>query len=374
MRNINVLLIGTLNSGVVFWRFHNFAIAAYRNGLADVHDLWWRKDSNTIHPWQIDIANPEYSWRITKEMQDWALQADVIIFQIVQTPKAMGLFEAMKDLCPNKPILTEIDDNVISAPVYNPASPFLSPESPIRKLILEQIRKSDAVIVSTDYLREVYLEFNDNIHVVHNAIDFHVWDRVKRRARNGLIIGWAGAMNHDEDVRILKPVIEEIHKRHPKAIFQLVHGAPPDMRELPGVRYSGKSVEIDKYPKFLASYDFDIGLAPLVDNAFNRSKSNLRWLEYSALGWPTVASKVGHFAESITHGQDGFLCNTAQEWVDCIEALIANRNLRYSIGQEARRKVRLDFNIDSVARYYVEILKEVIAKGPVIKSTEEVLQ
>jgi hypothetical protein len=36
----------------------------------------------------------------------------------------------------------------------------------------------------------------------------------------------------------------------------------------------------------------DLLLAPLINNAFNRSKSNIKWLEFSALGIPMVGQNM----------------------------------------------------------------------------------
>jgi glycosyltransferase involved in cell wall biosynthesis len=37
-----------------------------------------------------------------------------------------------------------------------------------------------------------------------------------------------------------------------------------------------------------------MALAPIVDNEFNLAKSDLKILEYSALGLPTIASSIGN--------------------------------------------------------------------------------
>ena len=49
---------------------------------------------------------------------------------------------------------------------------------------------------------------------------------------------------------------------------------------------------ITNYPHKLADLDLDFALAPLVDNEFNRCKSNIKWLETSAVGVPLLASRI----------------------------------------------------------------------------------
>jgi glycosyltransferase involved in cell wall biosynthesis len=55
---------------------------------------------------------------------------------------------------------------------------------------------------------------------------------------------------------------------------------------------------------------------------------------------PTVASNLGAFAEVIDNSVDGFLANTTQEWVDTLENLINNPQLRAEIGETAYNRCR----------------------------------
>ena len=51
-------------------------------------------------------------------------------------------------------------------------------------------------------------------------------------------------------------------------------------------------VPVTSYPTKLASLELDCVVAPLVDNEFNRCKSNIKWLECSAIGVPLFASRI----------------------------------------------------------------------------------
>jgi glycosyltransferase involved in cell wall biosynthesis len=81
---------------------------------------------------------------------------------------------------------------------------------------------------------------------------------------------------------------------------------------------------------------FDIGLAPLVDNRFNRSKSFIKILEYAALGVPFIASPVGPYADHVVDGVTGFLASTPDEWAERLDQLIRSPWLRMKIGGAAR--------------------------------------
>lgn len=367
---LKVLFIQTSNSGIAYWRLFNPWEGLYRNSLADAHVLWWNKGLNEIHPWQYQIEDGMYAYRITAEMGQYAQQADVIVIQGVQTPAALQTIYALKDMLPDTPIITEMDDDVTWTPADHPASKHYTPGSSLVHTAISQIRVSDGLIVSTPWLKEVYAEHNPDIEVLPNAIDFKKWDRVKPSKKKGVRIGFAGGASHVEDLRMVEGALRNVLKNNRDVRLVLVHCVPDFLRDVPGVIGVHDWARIDKYPKFLAKQGFDIGIAPLVDNLFNRCKSNLRWLEYSALGIPTVASKVGHFRQTIHHGNDGFLAESPEKFEAYLQRLISNAKLRREVGMSANARVRLDFNLDRISHQYLSVLQKFADRGAVKRPPE----
>ena len=366
-----VLMIQTSNSGVAYWRLYNFWKAMHRNNLADCRVLWWQKDMRQVHNWQSDIVDPMYMARMTGEMNAYARESDVVVFQSLHTEAALSVFYALKDAYPRIPIVSESDDDITDTPTYNPAFAGYRPGGIFLGRQLAQFKHSDAMIVSTPYLREVYEDYNPNIYAIPNCIDNELWGKVNHKKKPGIRIGWAGGASHDEDLRIVEPVVHEILDKHQDVTFVFVHGIPQFLKNIERVECVRKFARIDKYPQHLASQGIDIGLAPLVDNKFNRAKTNLRWLEMAALGIPTVASRVGHFAQTTNDGIDILMCDSPEDFTRNLSRLITNRDLRKSIGKAAHVRVQTDFNVDNVVREYVRVLEEVIARGPVVSAPEQ---
>ena len=193
MEQVKALFIQSSNSGVAYWRMANFVNAAHRVKAGHFFLPWYDKSLNEVHPWQIDILDPIYKKRILDELWDHAKKADVVIFQILHTPAALNLFMSMKQALPNIPVMTECDDQILSTPSYNPADSCYRPGGALRGIAIDQMRHSDAMIVSTPYLKEVYSEYCDNIHVIPNCLDFRRWDNLKHPKKKDFIrIGWAG--------------------------------------------------------------------------------------------------------------------------------------------------------------------------------------
>ena len=367
---MNVLMVPTLNSGVCYWRFHNFVVAAHRSKQAGFQQIWWEKGRSEIHPWQLDLGKGQEdgSWRrVTAEIFAWAKEADVIIVQMLHLSEGLELFYSLKEAFPNTPVLAEIDDNIVSTASYNPAYESYTPDSRFRQIALDQLRHADGVITTTPDLKSVYEEFNDNVYEINNSIDFEHWGRVHKKGKSGIRIGWAGGASHTEDLALIEGPMKNILRDYKDVKFVFIHGVPGFAKGLDNVECIQKFARIDKYPQFLASQDLDIGMAPLVDNSFNRGKSNLRWLEYSALGIPTVASNVGHFASTIKDGVDGLLANDPAEFESNLRRLIEDRKYRRKLGREAQTRVSRDFNVDGVIKTYISVLEEVIERGPVNK-------
>lgn len=371
MQDIKALFIPTLNSGTTYWRLFNPVLAACRNKHFGACLLWWQKDMIDNHPWQADINVAHHRPRIFGELEAGARSADVVVMSAIHTPAGLTVMQGLRE-CYGKPVVVEMDDNVLSVPTYNAAATSYGPNTEIRKMAVAQIREADALIVSTPYLKEIYSEFNDNIYVMPNSIDFETWGKAQMGKNKGKItIGWMGGGTHNDDLALVLPAIKTLTEKYPNVEFYFLHGASPEVRKLKGVRINNKWERIDKYHKYIAKAGFDIGLAPLVDNAFNRAKSNLRWLEYSALGIPCVASNVGHFAETIRNGVDGLLCDTPEDFAKNLEALIVDKSKRRALGQAAKARVFEDFNIDKTSVKYGEALKEIVSRGQIKRHTPE---
>ena len=369
---INALFIQCSNSGVAHYRLTTWSSAAHRNKAFFARQPWWSKELTETHPWEIDLEDTIIRRQLLGELDSYMKVADIVICQMVHTRAALTVLEGMKAMY-KIPLVTEMDDNMLSTPAYNPASAVYGNGSHLRALAIEQMRMSDALIVSTPGLKETYSEFNDNIYIIPNSLDFRVYDNLRHKRNKDIIrIGWAGGASHSEDLRIIEPVIHKILAKHPTVRFCFVHGIPDFLRNIDRVDLVSEFTRIDRWPQFLASRAFDINLAPLVDSAFNRGKSNLRWLEFAGMKVPTVASKVGHYAETLTQAEDALLCETEEDWLHSLSWLISDESARKKIGKNANKKARADFNADVNIFKYRDALLEIKERGQVVKIAEVV--
>lgn len=97
----------------------------------------------------------------------------------------------------------------------------------------------------------------------------------------------------------------------------------------------------------------DINIAPLIDNEFNKAKSENKWMEAALVKVPTMASNIGAFKDAIDDGFTGVLVND-DEWYDKFQLLIHNASLRKEIGSNAYEFVLENYrtiNAGSIEKY-----------------------
>jgi glycosyltransferase involved in cell wall biosynthesis len=88
---------------------------------------------------------------------------------------------------------------------------------------------------------------------------------------------------------------------------------------------------------YYQAIDFDIGVIPLSDHAFNESKSHIKALEYSALGIPVVASDSAPYRDFVVDGVTGYLCRTPDEWRARLRELVNDADARAELGAAAKK-------------------------------------
>jgi len=357
MSKLKVFFIPTNVSGVVFYRAWQPYLSL--KGKAGVEPMiWWFKPNQyMLHPWESQIRDPEMGPTIVRDLDCGCEWADIVVWMGLHSYEALNLFKYLKRKHQKKFIM-EIDDYLLSIPAKNAAHNYYKPGSELTKVGLEQMKISDGVICSTPYLKWLYDDFNDNIKVAENVIDFTLWRKSRPPVRQGVTIGWVGGGTHEDDLAVIKAPMFRILEKYKNVTFKILHGIPDFFKNHKQIKWSKDFKPVDKYPKWVVKQKFDIGVAPLVDNNFNRGKSNLRWLEYSAMGIPTVASPLPHFTSAIQHGVTGFIANTEEQWEHYLTQLIEDERLRLTVGQQARDEVKENWSLKSLGKKYKTVIKE----------------
>ena len=221
---------------------------------------------------------------------------------------------------------------------------------------------ADAVTVSTQLLADYYRPFSDRIVVLPNAYDDAnpLWD-LEPRPRATVNIGFFGTDHHEDNLRLLTGVLEQVLRRHPE--MRVVEAGGPAL--LPRIEAPSAqlvhlgSLPFEVFP--LLVREMDIVLAPLADEPFMRCKSNIRCLMAGLARAPVVASPVGPYQDYVRPGVNGFHAASAAEWSDGIERLVADPELRRMMG-EANRQIAQTYAISANARRWENVYDALLGR------------
>jgi glycosyltransferase involved in cell wall biosynthesis len=228
--------------------------------------------------------------------------------------------------------------------------------------IERNMRVADGLIVSTPFLAQRYRKFNANVWICRNGLDLRRYD-VEPAPRSGVTIGWAGGVGHIDAMRPWLPVVADALHSHPDARFVTI--GQPFADELapefgPDRCFSVPFAALEMYPA--AMTQFDLALAPSSGSGLFRGKSDLRWLEASALGLPAIADPDVY--SDIEHGVTGLHAATPEQAREALFALLADEALRTRIGAAARDHVREHRSIQAVAPMWQKAIAEVAGAVP----------
>lgn len=252
----------------------------------------------------------------------------------------------------NFKIIYEVDDVVFreDIPDYNKfKTAFTSDE--IRNNVVEIINMCDEVSVTCDFMKELYQSRTGKkeITVIPNfPAKFWIgnyfnpdrinqlYDKNKKKPR----VLYAGSGAHfdvenrvgqkDDFEHVVKAIIDSRHK------FQWVFiGAfPPPLRpyiERGEIEFHPWQRLYD-YPQKIHDLGVQMMVAPLQDNAFNKSKSDLKYIEACAFGLPVACQDL------CTYKDAEIKFKTGEEMIHCLDEEL-RRAGHYKNSSHKRRKV-----------------------------------
>ena len=208
-------------------------------------------------------------------------------------------------------LIYDIDDIVFSEdiPDYNPVKKKLLDQGSSTKEIIEIC---DEMTVSTPFLRDYYLKKTGqkNITVIPNYPPlFWIGDHFSEELilRNYRVhkgkprILYSGGAAHfhfsttgEEIPDDFTHVKEVIMANADKYKWVFVGGFPKSLfhQIKAGIIEYHPWQTLDNYPRFLAKLEVNMCIAPLQENDFNRGKSDLKFLEATALGLPVACQDI----------------------------------------------------------------------------------
>ena len=306
------------------------------------------------------------------DMVVWQRQSRDDLVMIRKACKAMG-----------KPMIYETDDNFHAILENSPAYLFYQKDSKSVVGIKKWIEECDYLTTSTDTLGKFYSKFNKNnaYTVLPNSLDFEDWPQPGIHSNKKIRIGWAGSMTHYNDLIKVAPAIHQLQKEFDiefvmlgwdgylkkwvksedqlKTVNLTNDGSGDALSGIKREHHNWTSVLT--YPYALQDLKLDIALAPLEENEFNASKSNIKVLEYWASKIPVIATKYGPY-NCIRSGVDGLLVKREHQWYNKIRLLIENKPLRLQLAENGYKRVKAEFDMAKNYKLWADFYRSIKIK------------
>ncbi len=218
--------------------------------------------------------------------------------------------------------------------------------------IARVMRAADCVVAGNrwlaDYARDAGAR---SVEVLPSVVDP---DRYRPRTpgTERITVGWIGSPATVHYLERLRAPLAALAKA--RRIRLLSIGAQPPMMD----GLESEFVPWSEAGEAAALRSLDVGLMPLAPGRWERGKCGYKLIQYMACGVPAVASAVGANCDIINHGVDGFLAQTDDEWVRCLERLLVDDNLYAAMAGTARRKVEEQYSVRARVADLAKILGE----------------
>jgi GT2 family glycosyltransferase/glycosyltransferase involved in cell wall biosynthesis len=225
-------------------------------------------------------------------------------------------------------VVFDLDDDLVS----DASVPRVSAER--RAAAITALRGADSVMVSSPVLADLVRGWSSaQVEVFPNLLDPAVWsDRGRpptdhlRGRRGGYRWVYIGTATHQNDLEMLRDVFAP-RRGQPRFELDVIGVTERRGRWYSRIQVPPGTSEYRRFARWLSGLARDRGwvggLAPLIDDDFNRGKSDLKPLEYAMLGLPSIASRVGPYIE--LGGRGVKLCDdNPQSWRDAMEQAVAD--------------------------------------------------
>lgn len=219
-------------------------------------------------------------------------------------------------------------------------------------------RLADQVMVGNRLLAGWAAHHARNVQIVPSTIEIDRYPPRSRPATNGIVtLGWTGSHSTLPFLQMLAEPLRRLATRHHFRLLVVSHTDQPVL-ELGPVEVVARRWQSDREAADLEQ--IDIGLGPFPDTGWTPWRCHGKVLQYMGASIPTVASRIGILSDYIRDGENGFLVDTEDEWVERLCQLIEDPPLRVKMGEQARQRVTAEFSAQVWAPRVRQILETAV--------------
>jgi GT2 family glycosyltransferase/glycosyltransferase involved in cell wall biosynthesis len=265
-------------------------------------------------------------------------------------------------------LVHEIDDDLFNIP-EDESLPL-----PLHEIHALDIisRNATCIVTSTQELQNIFKYRNDNVICIPTAIDESIWfnsDSANAHHdtdEDHIKVLYMGTRTHHRDIDLLRnawhKIEDEYKDRVSLHIIGVTDGNTFDFGEVIQIP------ETFNYPNFVQwlrqTDTWDIGVIPLREKDFNLKKSNIKFLDYAALGLSIICSDLAPYKGIAKHNENALMVNNStDEWYSAIKTLIDDSVLRKRLAKSSQEDVIKRFCLQEKSENWTNILRNVMKQG-----------
>ena len=231
-------------------------------------------------------------------------------------------------------IIYELDDILTRVPEWSPH--FKDFPKDIKQRLQRAFGSVNKIVTSTPKLKEQLLQLSGRtpVQVLPNYLP-PIWKTLEpyKPENKKFRIGWAGALAHEMDLEILKPVMAYFKDTVQWVFMGLTPTNMPEGCDVEKVN----GVPLEIYAQSVQKLNLNLAVVPLEYNMLNRCKSGIRVMELGIFGCPMITTDLEPYRpfKSITR-----VPNDTDKWIAAIEEhLTAGSDQCIERGRAVREEV-----------------------------------
>ena len=356
-RDIRLLCLGTypIESAAARYRVTQFFPSLRRDGIEAsfspfLDSRFFRRFYEPRHKARKALRLLGFAARRAAQLREFA-DFDVVLIQREAALFGPPLVERWLAQVAGKPLIFDFDDAVqlaVDSPVYGKVATILKHPQKTPQII----RMSHSVIAGNHHLEEYALELNPRVSVIPTVVDADIVRPLEKPQSEKIVLGWMGTHSTLPYLETLLPVLQTLARKYP--LILRVVGAGRDI-QIEGVEVDNRRWSLATEVSDLQS--FDIGLYPIVEDAWSLGKSGFKAVQYMAVGIPVVAAPVGATRDIVCDGKHGFLSDSPAQWTARLSQLIEDAALRRTLGAAGRERVENWYCLQRQAPRLAEIVR-----------------
>lgn len=235
-----------------------------------------------------------------------------------------------------------------------------------KRAIIKILKNTDCLVASSKHIIEKYGKIGNikDTYVSHTPMKVNRFVKPSINEEKVKIVYYVNDGTTGMFDKHIRPVLPFIVKEMADRVSFYFLALKPDLSEFNGeLEYHYvPHMTFEEFLLYLKEQKFDIGLAPLDDSEFSKSKYINKFVEYTRAGVAGIYSDCELYRSVIKNGYNGILCaDDADSWGIAIKNLVDNPQKRLDIANNAQKYAKDHFEENKV-------FEKLIAGIPALKN------